>query len=70
MGRHVVAKFIFYRDSVGQFRWRFRADNGQIVADSTEGHESKKDALNGIAIVMREAPSAMIDDQTKNWSDM
>jgi len=30
-----------YQDAVGQWRWRRRAPNGEIIADSGEGYVSK-----------------------------
>ena len=29
---------MIYRDAVGEWRWRLRARNGRIVADSGEGY--------------------------------
>ena len=34
----------FYRDSSNEWRWRVRADNGEIIAASTEGYEHMIDA--------------------------
>jgi hypothetical protein len=39
------------------------ATNGQVIA-SSESHESRVGALNGIESIKRNAPSAEIDDQT------
>jgi uncharacterized protein YegP (UPF0339 family) len=60
-----MAKFEVYKDRVANYRWRFRASNGRIVADSSEGYVNKSDCLTGIAIVKKEAPAAPIDDQTQ-----
>jgi uncharacterized protein YegP (UPF0339 family) len=35
-----VAKFEVYSDSKGEWRWRFKADNGRIIADSAEGYNN------------------------------
>lgn len=58
-----MAKFVIYRDQKYEFRWRFKADNGQIVADSAEGYTSKENCKAGIAIVKQQAPSAPVEDQ-------
>lgn len=36
--------FEIYRDASGDWRWRLRAANGRIVADSAEGYASKRNA--------------------------
>lgn len=59
-----MATFQVYKDRSDEFRWRFRSTNGRIIADSAEGYSAKRDCLNGIDIVKREAPNAEIDDQT------
>ena len=58
-----MAKFEIYKDKKGQFRWRLRADNNQIIA-SGEGYTSKAGCKNGIESVRKNAPKAKIDDQT------
>ncbi len=60
-----MAKFEVYKDKASNYRWRFKANNGRIVADSAEGYVNKSDCLAGIAIVKAEAPSAPIEDQTQ-----
>ena len=59
-----MAKFVVYRDSVGDFRWRFEAARGQVVADSHDGYRKKADLLDTILVVKREAASAQIEDPT------
>jgi uncharacterized protein YegP (UPF0339 family) len=39
-----------YKDVAGQWRWRRKAANGDIVADSAEGYRKKQDALAQIEI--------------------
>ncbi|MHA3916198.1 YegP family protein [Halovulum sp. GXIMD14793] len=36
-------KFEVYKDKRGEFRWRRKATNGQIVGASSEGYKSKAD---------------------------
>ena len=45
------AHFETYRDAAGDWRWRLRAANGRIVADSAEGYASRRNlyrALNDL----------------------
>jgi uncharacterized protein YegP (UPF0339 family) len=60
------ARFVVYNDARDEYRWRFRASNGEIIADSAEGYVRKTDCLAGIALVRKEAPDAdLVDTTTK-----
>jgi uncharacterized protein YegP (UPF0339 family) len=59
-----MAKFEVYPDKSGQWRWRFRANNGRIVADSAESYVNKTDCNDGAKIVKAEAPNAEIVQTT------
>jgi uncharacterized protein YegP (UPF0339 family) len=63
-GRCAMANFEVYLDKSGQWRWRFRANNGRIVADSGEGYMNKKDCEDGARVVKNEAPYADIVQAT------
>ncbi len=43
------AHFEIYKDAKGDWRWRLRARNGRIVADSAEGYASKRNAKAAVA---------------------
>ncbi len=58
-----MTKFEIYKDSQGEFRWRLRAANGEVIANG-EGYTSKAGCLNGIESVRENAPVAEVDDQT------
>lgn len=51
------AKFEIYRDAKGDFRFRYKAANGQIVAQG-QGYSSKAGCLNGIKSIQENAASA------------
>src|SRR3954471_9336990 len=40
------AKFELYKDRGGEFRWRLRATNTQILAISGDGYKAKRDCMN------------------------
>ena len=42
------AHFEIYPDTSGDWRWRLRAANGRIVADSAEGYASKRNVNRAI----------------------
>ncbi|MBQ1468990.1 MAG: YegP family protein [Solobacterium sp.] len=55
-------KFEVYTDKAGEFRFRLKAKNGQIIAVS-EGYKSKKSCLNGIESVKKNAVDAKIEKE-------
>ena len=57
-------KFELKKARNGKFHFNLKATNGQIIATS-EMYETKKAALNGIASVAKNAPTAKLDDQTE-----
>ncbi len=52
------AAFELYEDNAGEYRWRLRHDNGNIIADSGEGYASKSNAKRAMAGVRNHAESA------------
>jgi len=50
-------KFEVYTDKAGEFRFRLKATNGQIIAVS-EGYKALASCLNGIESVKKNAPEA------------
>ena len=53
-------KFEVYTDKAGEFRFRLKALNGQIIAVS-EGYKALASCLNGIESVKKNAPDARIE---------
>ena len=47
-------KFELYEDKAGEFRFRLKARNGEIIATS-EGYKAKSSCLNGIESVRKNA---------------
>jgi uncharacterized protein YegP (UPF0339 family) len=47
-----------YKDGKGEFRWRLKAANGQVIATSGEGYANKSGCENGIESVKENAPGA------------
>ena len=52
-------KFEIYKDKAGEFRFRLKAANGQIIATG-EGYKELKSCKNGIASIKKNAPEAKI----------
>lgn len=55
-------KFEAYTDKAGEFRFRLKATNGQVIATS-EGYKAIKSCLNGIESVRKNAPDADIVEE-------
>ncbi len=52
-------KFEVYQDKAGEYRFRLKARNGEIILAS-EGYKEKKSCLNGIESVKKNAPDAEV----------
>ena len=52
-------KFEVYADKAGEFRFRLKARNGEVIAIS-EGYKAKASCLNGIESIRKNAPDAEI----------
>lgn len=57
-------KFEIYTDKGGEFRFRLKAKNGQIVGVS-EGYKSMDSCKNGIASVQKNAADSKIEKEDK-----
>ena len=55
-------KFELYTDKAGEFRFRLKATNGQVIATS-EGYVAKKSCENGIESVKKNAVDAPVVEE-------
>lgn len=55
-------KFEVYKDKKGEYRFRLKASNGQVIAVS-EGYSSKPACMNGIESVRKNAPDAEVVEE-------
>jgi uncharacterized protein YegP (UPF0339 family) len=56
-------KFVVYKDKKGEFRFRFKAPNGENMF-SSEGYKQKKSALDAIDSIKKNTPIAEVEDQS------
>lgn len=56
-------KFEVYKDKAGEFRFRFRASNGEAMF-SSEGYKAKASAMKAIESIKKNVPEATVEDQT------
>ena len=52
-------KFEMYSDKAGEYRFRLKARNGEIIATG-EGYKAKASCLNGIDSIRRNAPESPV----------
>lgn len=55
-------KFEVYQDKAGEFRFRLKATNGQVIAVS-EGYKALAGCMNGIESVKKNAPDAEVVEE-------
>jgi uncharacterized protein YegP (UPF0339 family) len=55
----MAGTFELYTDKSGEYRFRLKAGNGEVIAIS-EGYSSKSGALSGIESVRRNAADASV----------
>lgn len=43
--------YFYYKDVNGEWRWRLKAETGNVIADSGKGYKNEADCLAGIELV-------------------
>ncbi|MBR4424790.1 MAG: YegP family protein [Oscillospiraceae bacterium] len=56
-------KFEVYQDKAGEFRFRLKARNGEIIAACSEGYKRLDSCLNGIDSVRRNSDSPVVEEE-------
>jgi uncharacterized protein YegP (UPF0339 family) len=55
-----MSVFQYYKDKAGEWRWRLRANNNEIIATSGEGYKNKRDCLHGVDLIRTLSPDAEV----------
>jgi uncharacterized protein YegP (UPF0339 family) len=58
-------KFEVYQGRAGDFRWRLKSPNGQVIATGGQGYKDKRDCRNAIDSVKRLAADAPVEEVTQ-----
>jgi uncharacterized protein YegP (UPF0339 family) len=58
--KKVDLKFQHFQDAGGMYRWRLKAGNHKIIADSSEGYVNLQDCLDAIALIQKGAKAATV----------
>ncbi|QTK79939.1 YegP family protein [Agrobacterium tumefaciens] len=61
--RKDMYKFEIYQDKAGEYRFRFKASNGETMF-SSEGYKAKASAVHAIESIKKNAPGANTVDTT------
>ena len=57
-----AATFEVYKDKAGEFRWRLRTQNRNVIASSGAGYAAKRDCLAAIESVKKNAQAAPVEE--------
>ncbi len=57
-----MAMFQVFEDKKGEWRWRLRANNNEIIATSGEGYVRRSDCLHGLQLVQKLSQEAPIKE--------
>lgn len=57
-------KIEVFQDRKGEFRWRRKAGNSQVISTGAEGYVRKRDVMHGLKIANADYKSVRIDDLT------
>src|SRR5688500_12412581 len=57
--------FQIYRDATGLYRWRLRAANRRIIADSAESYQNEADCRAAIALIQQHAATATVTKEAQ-----
>jgi uncharacterized protein len=62
--------FELYQDAAKEWRWRLRAANHRIIADSGEGYQNRADCLHAIDLIKNGAAEAKVWDLAHDPADL
>ncbi len=58
-----------YEDKKGEYRWRLKAANGNVLATPGDGYKRKADCLHGIDVIQKEAGKAKTKLKFETYQD-
>ena len=58
-----MAEFEIYKDAKLEFRWRFKANNGRILAESAEGYNNPANCEHAILLIKQQIANARIRNE-------
>jgi len=64
-----MAEFEIYKDEKHGFRWRFKAKNGAILAESSQGYNSPANCEHAIDMIKQQLANARINNDFKPYQN-
>jgi uncharacterized protein YegP (UPF0339 family) len=64
-----MAEFEVYEDEKHEFRWRFKANNGMILAESAQGYNNSANCEHAIVLVKQQLANARINNDFKPYQN-
>jgi len=58
----IAMTFHIYQDHKNEWRWRLKAANGKVLADSGEGYNTKQACKDGVDLVKGSATAVVVED--------
>ena len=65
-----MASFEIFQDTHGDYRWRFQANNGKILAVSDEGFHNRQNCEHAITLLKQQAPKAFVSVELRSGSHL
>ena len=53
--------YYYSKDAKGEWRWRLKASNGKIIADSGEGYKNEADCITAIELVKGSGKAPVVE---------
>ncbi len=63
-------KFETYNDAKGEFRWRLKSSNGQVIATSGQGYKDKRDRASAIERIKKDARTLKFEQYADAGGDL
>jgi uncharacterized protein YegP (UPF0339 family) len=56
--------YYYSKDAKGEWRWRLKASNGKIIADSGEGYKNEADCIAAIELVKGSGDAPVMESKS------
>lgn len=57
-----MSKYVMKKDGRGEWRWTYRANNGEPIAVSSEGYVRRDDCLYSISLLKNSANDPVVEE--------
>jgi len=60
-----MSKFTVFTDKHNEFRWKFVAGNGSVIAKSSEGFKVKEDCVASLTLLQKDVVGASVEHDVR-----